>query len=60
MFAGNISEVPEPIYDPQSFSPKSRVRTQFPGNVTKRFALADRVEAVPLHTFATPGRLFEE
>lgn len=34
-----------------------RVAMIHPG--TKRFALADRVEAVPLDTLAEPGRLFE-
>jgi len=34
-----------------------RVAVIYPG--TKRFALADRVEAVPLRTLAEPGRLFE-
>ena len=33
-----------------------RVAVIYPG--TKRFALADRVEAVPLGTLAEPGRLF--
>lgn len=33
-----------------------RVAVIYPG--TKRYALADRVEAVPLATLATPGRLF--
>ena len=35
-----------------------RVAVIYPGG--KRFALADRVEAVPLDTLAKPGRLFEE
>jgi len=33
-----------------------RVAVIYPG--TKRYAIADRVEAVPLRTLATPGRLF--
>ena len=35
-----------------------RVAVIYPGG--KRFALADRVDAVPLDTLAKPGRLFEE
>ena len=35
-----------------------RVAVIYPGS--KRFALADRVEAVPLDELATPGRLFAE
>jgi predicted AAA+ superfamily ATPase len=34
-----------------------RVAVVYPG--TRRFPLAERVEAVPLHTLATPGRLFD-
>jgi len=34
-----------------------RVAVIYPG--AKRFALNDRVEAVPLDTLAEPGRLFE-
>jgi hypothetical protein len=34
-----------------------KVAVIYPG--AKRFALTDRVEAVPLHTLAEPGRLFE-
>ena len=34
-----------------------RVAVIYPG--AKRFALTDRVEAVPLDTLAEPGRLFE-
>jgi hypothetical protein len=33
------------------------VAVLYPG--TRRYALAERVEAVPLHTLAEPGRLFE-
>lgn len=33
------------------------VAVLYPG--TRRYALAERVEAVPLHTLAGPGRLFE-
>ncbi|MFN2375238.1 MAG: ATP-binding protein [Candidatus Binatia bacterium] len=35
-----------------------RIAVIYPG--TRRYALADRVEAVPLATLATPGRLFGE
>lgn len=34
------------------------VAVLYPG--TRRYALADRVQAVPLHTLAEPGRLFDE
>jgi hypothetical protein len=34
----------------------TRVAVVYPGS--KRFALADRVEAVPLNALAEPGRLF--
>jgi hypothetical protein len=34
-----------------------RIAVLYPG--TRRYTLADRVEAVPIATLATPGRVFE-